>query len=92
VAGNVVSFEQSGEREVGYWIGKRYWSRGIVTRALSTFLYHVDARPLYARVAKHNIASNRVLEKCEFTISGEDRVPSDERGDEVEEFSLKLEE
>jgi RimJ/RimL family protein N-acetyltransferase len=25
VAGNIVSFLQSGEREVGYWIGKEYW-------------------------------------------------------------------
>ena len=24
VAGNILSFEQSGKREVGYWIGKEY--------------------------------------------------------------------
>ena len=25
VAGNIVCFEQLGEREVGYWLGKEYW-------------------------------------------------------------------
>lgn len=90
VAGNVVSFEQSGEREVGYWIGREYWGKGIATRALSEFLGHVKVRPLYAHVAKHNIASIRVLEKCGFTISGEVKRFSNARGEEVEEFVLKL--
>lgn len=90
VAGNVVSWQQSGEREVGYWLGKGYWGKGVATQALSEFLGHVRARPLYAHVAKHNIASIRVLEKCGFTISDEDKVSSDAPGEEVEEFILKL--
>ena len=72
VAGNIVSWEQSGEQEVGYWIGRQYWGRGVATRALAAFLRHVQVRPLIAYVVKHNIASRRVLEKCGFTISGED--------------------
>ena len=91
VAGNVVSWEQSGERLVGYWIGRQYWGKGVPTRALSAFLGHVTTRPLYARVAKHNVASLRVLEKCGFTISGHDTAPADTGGEEVEEFILKLE-
>jgi RimJ/RimL family protein N-acetyltransferase len=91
VAGNVVSWEQSGEREVGYWIGREYWGRGVATKALSQFLGHVKVRPLYAHVAKHNIASLRVLEKCGFTISSEDSVSANAGGDDVEEFLLKLE-
>jgi RimJ/RimL family protein N-acetyltransferase len=72
VAGNVVSFEQDGEREVGYWIGREYWGRGVATKALSVFLCRVEvSRPLNAGVAKHNIASRRVLEKCGFTVVGE---------------------
>ena len=35
VVGNIVSWEQSGEREVGYWIGSDYWGKGIATRALA---------------------------------------------------------
>jgi hypothetical protein len=38
VAGNVVSFEHAGRREVGYWIGRRSWGRGVATAALSAFL------------------------------------------------------
>jgi RimJ/RimL family protein N-acetyltransferase len=71
VAGNVVSWDQSGEREVGYWIGREYWGKGVATRALVQFLVHDTVRPLHAHVAKHNLASIRVLEKCGFTISGE---------------------
>jgi len=90
VAGNIVSFEQSGEPQVGYWIGREYWGKGVATRALSEFLGNVKVRPLYAHVAKHNIASFRVLEKCGFTITGEDKGFANARGLEVEEFILKL--
>ena len=90
VAGNVVSFERAGEREVGYWIGREYWGKGIATKALTEFLAHVKERPLYARVAKNNAASLRVLEKCGFRISGEQTDSSDASGEEVEEFLLRL--
>jgi RimJ/RimL family protein N-acetyltransferase len=52
----MVCFEQLGEREVGYWLGKGYWGKGIATQALKEFLKHIGTRPLYAHVAKHNIA------------------------------------
>jgi RimJ/RimL family protein N-acetyltransferase len=89
VAGNVVSWEQVGERKVGYWLGKEYWGKGIASAALSQFLAHVKARPLQAHVAKHNRRSIRVLQKCGFTISGEARF-SDVDGEEGEEFILTL--
>jgi len=71
---------------------KNYWGKGIATKALAAFPGHVKARPLYAHVAKHNIASIRVLEKCGFTICGEDKGFSNARGEEVEEFILTLSE
>ena len=89
VAGNIVSFVRSGEREVGYWIGKEYWGKGVATKALAAFLDHVKTRPLYAHVAKHNIGSRRVLEKCGFTVVGEDKF-SNASGEVMEEFVLKL--
>ena len=92
VAGNVLSFEISGEREVGYWLGREFWGKGIATRALSQFLEQLQIRPLYAHVAKHNVASMRVLEKCGFVVSGEDKGGANERGEKVEEFVLKLSE
>lgn len=90
VAGNVVSWEQSGKSKIGYWIGKEYWGKGIATRALSEFLHLVKTRPLHAHVAKRNIGSLRVLEKCGFRISGEDQVPSNTAGETIEEFIFTL--
>ena len=88
VAGSVSCFEESGRREVSYWLGKHYWGKGIATSALSAFLSHVKERPLYARAAKDNIASLRVLGKCGFTVIGEDKGFANARGKEVEEFLL----
>lgn len=91
VAGSLLSFEQSGEREVGYWLGREFWGGGIATRALSGFLQIVEDRPLYAHVASHNTASLRVLEKCGFVVSGEDREFSSVRGGEIGWLILKVE-
>lgn len=70
VVGNVVSFDQGGEREVGYWIGRAHWGKGVATGALTAFLRIEEQRPLTAHVAKRNVASRRVLEKCGFTVRG----------------------
>jgi len=90
VAGNIVSFIQLGEREVGYWLGKEYWGKGIATQALEQFLRLIETRPLYAHVAKHNIGSRRVLEKCGFTIAAEDRFFSQIFGKNIDEYILRL--
>lgn len=89
VAGNVVCWEQSGEREIGYWMGREFWGRGVATRALSAFLGQVTTRPLYAHVAEHNVASIRVLEKCGFARTNDADAASD-RDDDVDEIVLKL--
>ena len=68
VAGNVVSFVQNDAREVGYWLGREFWGRGIATEALAAFLGIEGRRPLYAYVARQNAASRRVLEKCGFVL------------------------
>ena len=72
VAGNIVSFVNSGKREVGYWIGREFWGRGVGTRALAGFLRLETRRPLYASVARHNVASIKVLENCGFRVWGEE--------------------
>ena len=90
VAGNIVCFEQLGEREVGYWLGKEYWGKGVATQALIALLAMIKTRPLYAHVAKHNIGSRRVLEKCGFVVSGEDKFFSPILGEDVEEYVLML--
>ena len=91
VAGHIVSHDWFGEPQVSYWLGKEFWGRGIATAALGLFLDVVEIRPLYARAAKDNVASIRVLEKCGFTIRAEDRGFANARGEEVDEVILRLE-
>jgi RimJ/RimL family protein N-acetyltransferase len=90
VAGNIVAWDDGDQRAVGYWIGREFWGRGVATRALAAFIDVVTTRPLYAHVAKHNVGSIRVLEKCGFTIVGEDRVASGSGLDETGEFIFRL--
>lgn len=71
VAGSVSSFVRDGVREVGYWIDRALWGRGIATRALAAFLEVDRTRPLYAGLARHNTGSRRVLEKCGFRFDHE---------------------
>ncbi len=90
VAGHVLRFDEAGQPEVSYWLGKDYWGQGVATGALSAFLGQQQTRPLYARAARDNRASIRVLEKCGFTIVGEDKGFSNARGVEVEEVILSI--
>ena len=91
VVGSVSSYEQSGKPEVTYWIGRAHWGKGIATRALRTFLAEVNAtRPIYGRVAKDNLGSRRVLEKCGFRVIGEMKGFAKARGEEIDELHLEL--
>ena len=91
VAGSVSSYEEEGKPEVTYWLGKEYWGNGIATWALHEFLAnHNQTRPIYARVAKDNLGSRRVLEKCGFKIIGESKGFANARGQEIEELLLEL--
>jgi RimJ/RimL family protein N-acetyltransferase len=93
VAGSVSSYEDEGEPEVTYWLGKEYWGRGIATWALNELLaHHNRVRPIYARVAKDHLASRRVLEQCGFKIIGEDTGFANARGQVIEELLLELRE
>jgi RimJ/RimL family protein N-acetyltransferase len=61
--------------EIGYWVGKRFWGRGIATEAAGAALDW--ARRVWKRkvlAAGHfldNPASGRVLEKAGFLYTGE---------------------
>jgi RimJ/RimL family protein N-acetyltransferase len=72
VAGHVLSFERGDRREVGYWLGRDHWGRGVATAALVAFLGEERTRPLHAGVLPANVGSLRVLEKCGFAVCGED--------------------
>jgi RimJ/RimL family protein N-acetyltransferase len=85
VAGNIGCWQDGGQRFVGYWIGRRFWGRGLATQALREVLELVDERPVHAHVLKGNAGSVRVLEKCGFAVVDEHR---DDKG--VEELLLAL--
>lgn len=89
VAGNICCWGTPDEQEIGYWIGREFWGRGIASMALTKFLETTAIRPLFAHVAKHNIASMRVLEKCGFSVQGEGKY-LDRNGREVEEVVFKF--
>lgn len=90
VAGQILLFEHMGQPEVSYWIGREYCGKGIATRALSLFIRDIKTRPLYARAVKDHIASIRILGKNGFIIWGEDKGYAHARGEEVEEYIMKL--
>jgi RimJ/RimL family protein N-acetyltransferase len=86
VAGNIGCWTQDGQRLVGYWIGKEHWGKGVATKMLSMFLRVVADRPLHAHVAKHNVASIRVLEKCGFALCEKATAALGEPADGIEEL------
>jgi RimJ/RimL family protein N-acetyltransferase len=60
----------------GYWLGQKFWGKGIATEALTQFLALDKSRPLYAIIAKTNRGSARVLEKCGFKVFKEAKSQS----------------
>ena len=72
VAGHIICWKEGKyEQRVGYWIGKEFWRRGIASAAVAEFLLLVKIRPLFAEVANHNAASQKVLQKNGFTLHDE---------------------
>src|SRR5256886_17324844 len=86
VSCNVVYWEPAGEPNIGYWLGKTHWGKGIASAAVAQFLTKIEARPVYAHVAKHNLASICVLQKCGFQLAREDMFD----GDDGEELVMEL--
>lgn len=62
------------QAEIGYWLGRPYWGRGLVTAAVEVLadyaLTHFDLCRLYATVFEYNPASARVLAKAGFELEG----------------------
>lgn len=63
------------DAELGYWIGKPYWNRGLCTEALRAMVDHcfntVGYETLWSDYFVDNPASGRVMEKCGFRDTGE---------------------
>lgn len=62
----------------------------VTAGALRLLLTEVHERPLYAHVAKHNVGSLRVLEKCDFKVCGEEAQVSVGGGPPADEWVMRL--
>ena len=90
VVGFAGSFMRGHDCEVTYWIEREHWGRGVATRALSLLLREETRRPVFGRVAGDNIASQIVLQKCGFALTGRERAHAAARGIEIEELIYRL--
>jgi RimJ/RimL family protein N-acetyltransferase len=91
VVGQITCFPSEGQYQVGYWIGREFWGRGIATQALQLLLEVVSIRPLHATAARGNPASIRVLERNGFVVTGYRDSPATDRYLACEEAILRLE-
>lgn len=90
IAGSIAKFEMEGDAEITYWIDRKFWGKGVATKALKHFLIIENTRPIFGRVAFDNLGSQKVLEKCDFTKVGTDKGFANARHAEIEEFIYKL--
>jgi ribosomal-protein-alanine N-acetyltransferase len=58
--------------EIGYFIGERFWGKGIATQAVRLLVEYIwqnfDVVRIYAEVFEHNKASMKVLQKNDFYL------------------------
>jgi RimJ/RimL family protein N-acetyltransferase len=88
--GTIGSYSMVGDREVTYWIAPIRWGEGIASRALAAFLDYEEMRPLYGRVAEHNVGSATVLLRNGFVEIGTDTGFAPGVGREVVERIFRL--
>jgi RimJ/RimL family protein N-acetyltransferase len=76
--------------EIGYWLGKALWGRGIVTEALAAVTAYAirthDLTRVYAVPFDGNPASCRVLEKAGYTIEGRMRRSAIKEGKVIDQL------
>lgn len=90
IVGTVSCFTHEGRANVGYWVSRGHWGKGIASRALELLLHEVATRPLYASAATNNTASLRVLQKCGFVVEQVQLSPATDRFSEREVALLVL--
>ena len=62
--------EQHGEYEIGYWVARPFWGRGIAPEAVKALLslyFSFGAERMWCAHAETNARSRRVIEKCGFS-------------------------
>ena len=92
----VISLHHRGDEppNLGYWLGKPFWSQGLMSEAAQAFLAMVfsltDLAEIHGCALQDNAASLRVLGKCGFRPvgSGVERAPARGGSVPVERFLL----
>jgi len=76
--------------ELGYWLGEKYWGRGIVTQAIRQIVEFAfktyDITRVFARPFGTNIASQKVLEKAGFKLEAKIRKSLYKNGEFLDEL------
>ncbi|HEX8558656.1 MAG TPA: GNAT family protein, partial [Pyrinomonadaceae bacterium] len=76
--------------EIGYWMGRAHWGRGLATaavRALTDWAFaHFDLCRLDASVFDWNPASARVLEKAGYVLEGRLRKSATKDGRTIDQL------
>ena len=76
--------------EIGYWLGRRHWGRGIATEAVRAVTRHAVAtlglHRVFAVPFVHNAASCRVLEKAGYVREGRMRRSAVKDGDVLDQW------
>ena len=84
---DVVGIDDDGKTaDVGYAIGKKYWSKGYVTEAFRAVIQKLFDDGFTKIRAEHHIdnpASGRVMQKCGMICVGEARFPAKFGSDEL---------
>jgi [ribosomal protein S5]-alanine N-acetyltransferase len=80
--------------EVGYWLGERWWGRGIASEALRAVTEYAfatfDLCRLHAGVFEWNPASMRVLEKAGYTLEARHRKNVTKDGETIDRLVYAL--
>lgn len=76
-----------GSAYLGYWLGRRFWGRGIASDAIRTIaawaFAELGLRRIYASVLAPNAASGRALVRAGFTFEARLRASLKDRHDVV---------
>jgi len=92
ISANVGEFEYSRSAELGYWVAREYWNKGIASEAIKLFTDSIfsstDITRLFVSVVAENAASLRVLEKNAYTNEGTHRQASFKNGRHFDEHCL----
>lgn len=85
---------QNRNAEVGYWLGKKYWGKGLAKEALFGILNfgfnNLKLFRIYANVMHPNIASVKLLEKAGFKFEGRMRKSILKDGEWLDELRYSI--